>query len=388
MKKILYLTFYFEPDISAGSFRNTTLVKELANGGNFVIDVYTTLPNRYSSFREIAPLQEICEYYTVTRVKIPTHKNGMKDQINSFKTYFAAVKKVTKTKDYDLVVASSSRLFTAYLGYTIAKQKSIPLYLDIRDIFVDTMKDVLKSKVVKYPLIRMLRQVEKRVFNYATHINLISEGFKSYFKRFKCESYSYYPNGIDEEFLNLPDSITNTSTVKTIVYAGNIGEGQGLHRIIPQSAKMLGENYKFIVIGDGGIKQKLIDELRMHNVKNVEIRKPVPRKELVKTYMDADYLLMHLNDYEAFKKVLPSKIFELGAFDKPIIAGVGGYANSFVREHISNVILFQPCDVRDMVLQLFNYRYRNERRNTFIDEFSRSKINKRLACSICDKLIK
>ena len=32
---------------------------------------------------------------------------------------------------------------------------------------------------------------------------------------------------------------------KLIIYAGNIGEGQGLHKIVPQSAKFLGKNLPF-----------------------------------------------------------------------------------------------------------------------------------------------
>jgi hypothetical protein len=46
MKRIVYLTFYFEPDLCAGSFRNTPLVIKLAKqacGKGIVVDVYTTL---------------------------------------------------------------------------------------------------------------------------------------------------------------------------------------------------------------------------------------------------------------------------------------------------------------------------------------------------------
>src|SRR5690606_27355018 len=85
----------------------------------------------------------------ISRVAIPKHKSGMKDQILSFKTYFTHVKRLVKNKKYDLVVASSSRLFTAYLGYTIAKKQNIPLYLDIRDIFYDTLEDILPNGIQK-----------------------------------------------------------------------------------------------------------------------------------------------------------------------------------------------------------------------------------------------
>ena len=67
MKKILYLTFYFEPDLCAGSFRNSPLVKELADQvqGLAEIDVITTLPNRYSTFDVDAPQYEERGNYTI-----------------------------------------------------------------------------------------------------------------------------------------------------------------------------------------------------------------------------------------------------------------------------------------------------------------------------------
>ena len=61
MKRIVYLTFYFKPDLCAGSFRNSPLALDLANQANSrntIIDVYTTLPNRYSTFDLHAPAYE------------------------------------------------------------------------------------------------------------------------------------------------------------------------------------------------------------------------------------------------------------------------------------------------------------------------------------------
>src|SRR5690606_36924617 len=162
------------------------LVKELAEqvGGIAEIDVVTTLPNRYSTFDVNAPQYEDRDTYNVYRIVIPKHKSGMQDQIKSFRRYFSETKRLIRGTKYDLVVASSSRLFTAFLGYTVAKKQQIPLYLDIRDIFTDTMKDVLKNSVVKSAVLPLLNQIERRVFNYAKHINLISGGFKPYFNKY------------------------------------------------------------------------------------------------------------------------------------------------------------------------------------------------------------
>lgn len=388
MKRILYLTFYFEPDLCAGSFRNSPLVKELGAQvkDRATIDVITTLPNRYHTFEADAPEFEKRDNINIFRIAIPKHKSGMRDQIFSFRKYFTEVNKLVKEKKYDLVVASSSRLFTAYLGYTVAKRLKIPLYLDIRDIFIDTMNDVLQNKLAKVLGIPVLKIIERRVFNYASHINLISGGFEGYFKKYSNVNYTAYPNGIDDIFLNLPLSQPKNNKAKLITYAGNFGEGQGLHKIIPQAAKALGNAYQFLLIGDGGAKQKLLDQLAIEKVSNVKIVDPMPRKDLLKSYTESDFLFIHLNDYNAFKKVLPSKVFELGAYDKPIIAGVAGFANEFIKNEMTNKILFLPGDVDSMVSQLKDYEYKLEVRTDFINKYKRDSINAAMAKSIVQYL--
>ncbi|WP_339709634.1 glycosyltransferase family 4 protein [Cyclobacterium amurskyense] len=395
MKRILYLTFYFKPDLCAGSFRNSPLLEELANQGkskNIEIDVFTTLPNRYSSFSQEALEVEVNGNVKVERIAIPTHNSGIKDQSISFKTYFDEVKSRIKGQHYDLVFASSSRLFTAYLGYTIAKKRNIPLYLDIRDIFVDTINDVLKSAVIKTGAIPVLKFIEKKTFGYAKHINLISAGFKPYFSTYKKATYSYFSNGIDQVFIDENKRVTQSegkSEKKRIVYAGNIGEGQGLHKVVPQAAKQLSQSHKFHIIGDGGAKQLLIDQIEEEKVSNVILRDPMGRNDLIQEYHNADYLLIHLNDYEAFKKVLPSKIFELAMFNKPLLAGVNGYAREFIQDNLGDSLLFFPGGALELVEKLNKYESEEHDpvdRSDFIRKFNRDAINEKMATSILDLL--
>jgi glycosyltransferase involved in cell wall biosynthesis len=389
VKRIVYLTFYFEPDLCAGSFRNTPLAIELAkqaHGKNIIVDVYTTLPNRYSTFEQSALEFEEIGNLRINRIELPAHKSGMLEQVFSFKKFYSEVIKLNKNKRADLVFASSSRLFTAFLGYTIAKKKQAPLYLDIRDIFVDTISDVFKSKILKLGILPLLKLIEEKTFNYAKHINLISGGFKPYFSKLKNREFTFFTNGIDEEFLGLAPVVVKKDKIgskKKIVYAGNIGEGQGLHKVIPLAAKELGSEFEFIIIGDGGTKKLLQDEIHKFSISNVVIRNPVNRKDLQGIYNGADYLFIHLNDYPAFRKVLPSKIFELATFGKPIIAGVSGYAAEFIRNEVSNSFVFEPCNSKQLVDYLRTDMGSNsiERKN-FKLKFRRSIINKMMAESI------
>ncbi len=389
MKRIVYLSFYFEPDLCAGSFRNSPLAVELASQveGEAIVEVYTTLPNRYNSFSPEAPEYEERGNLIIHRIALPRHKSGMMDQIRSFSRYFFAVRKLNRHKDADLVFASSSRLFTAYLGSVLSKKFNSPLYLDIRDLFVDTISDVLKSKLARFLLLPILKWIESKTFETANHINVISGGFKSYFIGFPDPVYSNFSNGIDEEFIikNPIDSYENseTSDVKTILYAGNIGEGQGLHRIIPQTAKAVGDGFKFIVIGDGGMKARLQKSIEIFGAKNVELQDPMPRDKLIKAYKSADYLFLHLNDYPAFRKVLPSKIFEMAALNKPILAGVSGYAAEFLRREVPDSYLFEPCNPTELIEILQNAgSEKNINRNEFISKHKRSTINQKMAVSI------
>ena len=146
--KILYLTFYFEPDLCAGSFRNTSLVAELARqlGPDDSVHVVTTQPNRYQSFKQMAPNHEERGNVLIDRVAVPTHTSGIKDKIRSFISYYRAARQLTKNKQYDLVVASSSRLFTAFLGAQFARRHHTPLFLDIRDLFRETILEMLRNR--------------------------------------------------------------------------------------------------------------------------------------------------------------------------------------------------------------------------------------------------
>ena len=388
MKRIVYLTFYFKPDLCAGSFRNSPLALELsyqAKLKNTIIDLYTTSPNRYSTFKTEALEYEELDNLRIHRIKLPTHKSGMIDQVLSFSKFYWEVRKMNSSKKADLVFASSSRLFTAFLGYKIAKKSKAPHFLDIIDIFVDTMSDVLKPSVFKPIIISFLKHIENKTFNYANHINLISEGFKEYFSKFKNKSFSFFSNGIDNEFLKNDNSLNQikNGNTKLIVYAGNIGEGQGLDKIVPQAAKKLGNNFTFLIYGDGGAKNKLQKEIDNLKVENVILKDPVSRFELKSIYNSADYLFLHLNDYSAFKKVLPSKIFELATYPKTIIAGVSGYSAGFIKKEVPNSYVFNPCDIRSLVGFLENDKTSsNFNRKEFKTKFSRSTINKQLSANI------
>lgn len=383
---ILFLTYNFEPDLGACSTRNTPLFRELSSalGKGDYIHVITSAPNRYGSFKVTGEAVERGENYRIDRIGVREHGSGMLERGRAYSVYYRGVMRLIRKERFDLVYASSSHLITAFLGKRCAVRKRCPLYVDVRDIFLDTLTDVFgRKKYLLYPLIPGLKLMERYTFARAEHINLISGGFREYFARYGRPAYTYFTHGIDRMFIDAgrePSSVPEKPYI--ITYAGNIGSGQGLERIIPEAAVALGPDYRFRIIGDGGRKAALEARLRELNVKNVDLLAPVPRKELPALYRESTFLFFHLNDLDAFKKVLPSKMFEYGAFDKPIIAGVVGYAREFVEKNLPEHILFAPLDTEEFIRRMRSYTLRFELRDEFRRNFSRESIDRRMVESI------
>ena len=224
----------------------------------------------------------------------------------------------------------------------------------------------------------------------ANCVNVVSKGFPKYFeeKGIDTSKWLFYPNGIDDIFLHENISKINLYNPEiTILYVGNIGHAQGLDKIVPQVAKKIGRNYRFIIIGDGSAREKLITSIEQNNIKNVTIIDPVDRQELLKFYRQSDILFLHLDDIPAFKRVLPSKLFEYAAMGKPIVAGIEGYSTEFTREHIPYSLIFKPGQVDQCVkciIKSTSIVIEKSDINYFINNFSRYKIMKSYAADLLE----
>jgi Glycosyl transferase 4-like domain/Glycosyl transferases group 1 len=384
--RLLLLSFYFPPDLCAGSFRASALVDSLVAilPAGASVDVITTAPNRYSSFTQnVAGLQELGPL-TIRRIALPAHKSDLWGQSRAFLYFARRANLYTANVPYNVVFATSSRLMTAVLGAWIARRAGARLYLDIRDIFVDTIGDIFPklAGALRPPLSALERWTMRR----ADRINLVSRGFEEYFRsRYPGRSYAWFSNGIDNEFLNadrFKSAAVGAQRPLLVVYAGNIGEGQGLHAILPQLALRLAGRVDFRVIGDGGRRELLLHLLRQAGVQNVEVLAPMSRSALIEAYLNADILFLHLNAHAAFEKVLPSKIFEYAATGKPIWAGVAGHAAKFIAAEVPNAAVFAPCDVSEAIAQLDSLSLHYEPRLDFIARYARRNIANAMAQDI------
>lgn len=385
------LSFYYPPDLSACSFRMRGLIDALRTElpAKVEADLISTQPNRYLSHRMRAPDTEKSGPINVRRISLPEHNSDIVGQCRAFASYARGASRIARDTRYDAVFATSSRLMTAALGARIARRLDVPLYLDIRDIFTDTIGDIFEGLAGKVAE-RVFSTLERRTMSRATHINLVSEGFRDHFvERYPSVPLSFFPNGIDEEFLaqSTPPSQQHAGAERLeILYAGNIGEGQCLHGVVPDLALRLEKRARITVIGDGGRRRQLESAVRAAGVTNVDLEPPMRREKLIERYNSADVLFLHLGAYAAFEKVLPSKIFEYAATGKPILAGVSGNSADFLRREVENSAVFAPGESNAAVAALDSLSMKPVRRTSFIEKYRRDAISRQLAASVIGML--
>ena len=312
--KIVFFTFYYPPDLCAGSFRAIALAQALSKRmkNDDELHIITTHPNRYENHRVKASDIEVHGNIIIHRISVPSHKSGMFSQARTFVTYALASYKLCNKLNPDFLIGTTSRLMTGVLTGVSARKLGCKYFIDLRDIFSETISDIFsqKNKLLGSISKKTFSLLERWLFNKATGVNVVSEGFPEYFQTMGIDTsnWSFFPNGVDKIFTNLPFIENKRSKeITTVLYIGNIGTGQGLENILPATAKYMGNKYRFLVIGGGGATSKLINAIKNNNVDNIEILAPIKREKL-KFLLETIFLSLTAVITMVF--ALPSKIFE------------------------------------------------------------------------------
>lgn len=383
--KLLILSFDYAPDVSIGALRTVALVEHLLKmqRKDVKIDLITTMPHGCSHALSTAPKLEYQDQLRIRRIPIPKHRNSILGQAWAFFCYAQQIRKIVRLEQYKVIYASSSRFMMASLAAWLAKPQQATLFLDIRGLFTDTLKDKLPNRVSRY-LVPVLGKMEDWSLTRAHHVNVVSKGFEPYMQtRFPTKTLSCYGHGIDKSVLQHGfKSADQASEQFKILYVGKIGEGQGLERIIPQLAKRLEGCAQLTIIGEGDRKIHLEAAIQAAHCTNVELLAPVQTEALMQLYAEADVLFLHLKDSHAFRKMLPAKLFEYAATGKPILAGVVGFAADFIQSEISNAVVFQPFDTQHALKEIANLDFVRHEREAFIQKYHRDTIMQNMAMAL------
>jgi len=344
--RITFLCQYFPPEMGAPSARTFEHARHWASLGHDVT-VITGFPNHPTGiirpeYRGYLAKQERVEGIDLLRTWIyVTPNKGFVRRVLNFLSFFCSslVFGGLVTKRPDVVVGTSPQFFCAVAAYLLSRIKRVPFVFEVRDIWPQSAVELgaLRNRL----LIRALEAIELFLYRRAALIVPVAESTRPYLmsKGIAPEKIKIIPNGIDARYLAeasaTPESVRAEMGLQDkfiISYIGTHGMSHALD-VVLRAAEMLNEDAAthFLLIGEGAEKERLKRLAADLKLKNVTFLDAQPRQRLLAFYRASNVSLVPLRRLPIFKKVLPSKLFELMGVGCPLICSVEGEAAALVQ---------------------------------------------------------
>lgn len=330
--KILFLTHYFPPEVNAPANRTHEHARRWAADGHDVT-VITGVPNHpkgqlFEGYENRWFQEEETDGIRVLRtwMYITSNEGFVKRTLNYVLFAVTAVLASFRARRPDVVIATSPQFFCGLAGIVVSWLKWRPFVLEIRDLWPDSIVQLgqLNSK----PIVAFLEGIETLLYRSAAGIVVNSRAFIEHIagRGIARERIELIYNGIDPLLFNpqpRDEALLEANGLggkRVISYIGTLGLAHGLRTIIEAADQLRDDSdLAFALIGDGADRHRLRDEVADRQLSNVHLLGLRPRSEVPGWIASSDVLLVMLRDLPVFKTVIPSKLFEFWAQERPII---------------------------------------------------------------------
>jgi glycosyltransferase involved in cell wall biosynthesis len=340
---ILFLTHYFPPEVNAPASRTYENTKRWVRAGHKV-SVITCAPNHpngvvYPGYENRWRQWGEKDGVRVLRVKtwLSANKGVGNRSLNYFSYLVSAAAFCRHVKGVDLVVSTSPQFFCGLAGYFVSRRHGCPWVVEIRDLWPESIHAV--GAVRGRGVIGLLERVELFLYEKPDHIVALTPAFKRHMvaKGIPEGKIDVVTNGADlEQFKPLPKSNGFRKGLglegKFVAsYIGTHGMAHSLETVLKAAKLLEGRaEIQFMLVGDGAERENLLKKKTEMGLGNV-LMLPQQQKAAVPEILAAsDVCLVLLRKTELFKTVIPSKIFEAMAMERPIILGVDGESRRIV----------------------------------------------------------
>lgn len=393
IKSILFLTDNFPPEVNAPATRTFEHAKVWVENG-YSVTVITCAPNFphgkvYEGYQNKFMYKENIDGIKVIRVwTYITANEGFIKRIIDYISFGLMSLFVGLFVKADIIVATTPQFFTAVSGRWLAFFKRKPWVMEVRDLWPESIAAVGAMK--KGRIYNILESVELSLYKSANKIIVVTDAFKEKIAQrgISHEKIKVHKNGVLlDRFIPGPKNsklLRNYPQLqdKTIFgYIGTLGMAHGLKFIINALPKIQANitNAHFLFIGEGAEKDNLIAQANELKLENITFIPFVSKREVVDYLNLMDVALVNLKKSDTFKLVIPSKLFEAAALEKPILLGLEGESKIILEDYNAG-IAFLPEDEEDFVekcskiLDDKNYQNFMEGCRSLVKDFDRSKI--------------
>jgi glycosyltransferase involved in cell wall biosynthesis len=359
--KLLILTQYFPPETGAPQNRLFELATRLKTKG-VEVDILTAMPNYpkmeiFDEYKGKKYVEENMEGLKVfrSRIFVSKSKGIAKRLLNYFSFVFTSYIRGQKLDNYDYILCESPPLFLGYSAMRLAKKLNAKLIFNVSDLWPESAEKL--DLVSNTFFLKMAYNLEAKLYNKSYLVTGQTQGIvKNITERFPHKTVFWLPNGVDitkydpahiepygfRKKYNIDDNDI------VLFYGGIIGHAQGLEIIVNVAKRFKNKPIKFVLLGSGPEKDKLLDLNKSLGLSNVIFAEPVGRNEIGSIIKEIDVSLVPLRKLDLFMGAIPSKIFEILAMEKPILLGVDGEAKELFINEGKSGWFFEPENLNDL----------------------------------------
>lgn len=399
--KLLILTQYFPPEVGAPQNRLYELALRLKDKG-IDTEILTAMPN-YPQM-EIHPQykgKKYCEEnlnglkIKRTWIYVSKDKSIIKRLLNYFSFVFSSLFfGLRKLEKKDVLLVESPPLFLGITAYLLSKAKKAKMVFNVSDLWPESAEklDIIHNKTI----LNLATKLEEFCYKKASLISGQTQGICKNIKgRFPNKNVYWLKNGVDIKFYDVNKQTEKhfrkekgfTSEDFILFYGGIIGYAQGLD-VILKAANILQEkeNIKFVLLGNGPEKERLLKMKEELQLNNVFFYDAVAKSQMQAIITETNATIVPLKRLDLFKGAIPSKIFENLALKKTIILGLEGEAKELFIDEGKCGLSFEPeneKDLADKIMYIYshpdeaaqmgenglNYAAKNFNRDIIAEEF-------------------
>ncbi len=357
--KIGLVSHYFWPELGAPSARLLEMGRVWAARGHEVVAV-TNFPNHPTGvvpadYAGRSFMLERVQGITVARCRTYATPNRgfVKKTLGHLNFMLQSVLQGhASLAGAGVLVASSPTLFAAVGAWWLARRLRAPLVIEVRDLWPGIFSEL--GVIRQRWLIRALEGLEMFLYRQSTAVVTVTRGFATDIAGRGVDPGKLHviPNGVDLEAFTpgpaSPELLERLGLAGkfVVLYCGAHGISHALSRILEVAEALRGDpRLRFLFVGEGSEKEGLQAAARARDLTNVLFHAAVERERVLAFYRSADVCLVPLRDVPLFRTFIPSKMFEILACGRPIVAALAGEAAEILAAS-GAALLAPPEDVR------------------------------------------
>lgn len=363
--RLLILTQYFPPEVGAPQNRLFELAVRLQKSG-VDITVLTAMPNYpqmeiYTGYTGKKYFFEELQGLKIHRSSIYVSKS--KSIIARLRNYFSFVISSALTSKklppaFDFLMCESPPLFLGYSAMYLAKKKKAKLIFNVSDLWPESAEKL--GVVTNKRILNLAYNLEEKLYKHSVLVTGQTQGIcKNIQERFSAVKTFWLPNGVDLNFYD-PNRVSDSDWRSKnnfskddliFLYAGIIGIAQGLEVILKAATGLKHRpEIKFVLLGSGPEKEKLIELKKAGNLANVFFMDAISKPEMPAVLKSVNASIIPLRKLDLFLGAIPSKIFETLSMELPVVLGVDGEAKALFIDNANAGLYFEPENVNQLIL--------------------------------------